>query len=171
MQNENGLMMPRIGQGYDVHAFEDGDDVTLCGTQIPSQKKLKGHSDADVAWHALTDALLGAIAEGDIGVHFPPSDDQWRGAPSSVFLTKARDLVSGKGYVVSNVDITLICEMPKISPHGFTMRTKTAELLEIQLDQVSVKATTTEKLGFEGRKEGIACQAVVMLVPRLSPNT
>jgi len=157
---------PRIGSGYDVHAFEDGDKVVLCGISIPHSKKLKGHSDADVAWHALTDAIFGALADGDIGTHFPPSDDKWKGAPSHVFLEMAHSRAISKGYNVGNVDITLICEAPKIKPHAEKMRDKTAQLLNIDLDQVSVKATTTEQLGFEGRKEGIACQATIMLIPQ-----
>ncbi|WP_022695451.1 2-C-methyl-D-erythritol 2,4-cyclodiphosphate synthase [Ponticaulis koreensis] len=150
----------RSGLGYDVHAFEDGDGVILCGTFIPHRGKLKGHSDADVAWHALTDAILGALADGDIGDHFSPSDPQWKGAPSSVFLEFAANRVRERCGEIVNVDITLICEAPKVKPHRDVMRTKTAEILGIPVSDVAVKATTTERLGFTGREEGIAAQAI-----------
>ncbi|HBH89019.1 bifunctional 2-C-methyl-D-erythritol 4-phosphate cytidylyltransferase/2-C-methyl-D-erythritol 2,4-cyclodiphosphate synthase [Ponticaulis sp.] len=150
----------RTGLGYDVHAFEDGDGVILCGTFIPHGGKLKGHSDADVAWHALTDAILGALADGDIGDHFPPSDPQWKGAPSSVFLEFAANRVRERGGEITNVDVTLICEAPKVKPHRDVMRKKTAEILGISVSDVAVKATTTERLGFTGREEGIAAQAI-----------
>ncbi len=150
----------RSGLGYDVHAFEDGDGVILCGTFIPHGAKLKGHSDADVAWHALTDAILGALADGDIGDHFPPTDPQWKGAPSSLFLEFAANRVRERGGDIVNVDITLICEAPKVKPHRDVMRTKTAEVLGIPVSDVAVKATTTERLGFTGREEGIAAQAI-----------
>lgn len=150
----------RTGLGYDVHAFEDGDGVILCGTFIPHSGKLKGHSDADVAWHALTDAILGALSDGDIGDHFPPSDPQWKGAPSSVFLEFASNRVRERGGEIMNVDVTLICEAPKVKPHRDAMRTKTAEILGIPVSDVAVKATTTERLGFTGREEGIAAQAI-----------
>lgn len=153
----------RMGSGYDVHAFEEGNRVTLCGVEIPHTRALKGHSDADVAWHAVTDALLGAIAEGDIGDHFPPSDPQWKGAPSSVFLKFAADRVAALGGRIVNIDVTLICEEPKIKPHREAMRASTCELLELEPYQVSVKATTTEGLGFEGRREGIAAHAIVSI--------
>lgn len=153
----------RSGLGYDVHAFEDGDAVMLCGVSVPHEKKLKGHSDADVGWHALTDALLGALAAGDIGDHFPPSDPQWKGAPSSTFLKHAANLVKARGGQIINVDVTLICEAPKIKPHRETMQKVTADLLELDPSQVSIKATTTEKLGFEGRKEGISAQALATI--------
>lgn len=155
---------PRIGQGFDVHGFEPGNKVTLCGIEIAHSASLRGHSDADVAWHALTDAVLGALSLGDIGVHFPPSDAQWKGAPSSTFLTHAANLARDRGYEVGNADITIICESPKISPHMESMRRQTAELLQVDLDQISIKATTTEKLGFTGRKEGIAAQANVLML-------
>ena len=159
------LAAQRIGKGFDVHAFEPGNSVTLCGVAIPHLAKLRGHSDADVAWHALTDAILGALALGDIGDHFPPSDPQWKGAPSHVFLERANTLAAECGYRIANCDITLICETPKIQPHRDAMRRSTAELLGLPLDAVSVKATTTEGLGFTGRKEGIAAEAVVLLTP------
>ncbi len=156
---------PRIGKGYDVHEFEPGDHVTLCGVAIPHIAKLKGHSDADAAWHALTDAILGAVALGDIGDHFPPSDPQWKDADSGIFLKEAQRLAEAKGYIIANCDITVICEAPKVKPHREAMRTRTAELLGLPLDAVSVKATTTEGLGFTGRREGIAAEAVALLVP------
>ncbi|ABI76497.1 IspD/IspF bifunctional enzyme [Hyphomonas neptunium ATCC 15444] len=157
---------PRIGKGYDVHEFEAGDHVTLCGVAIPHIAKLKGHSDADAAWHALTDAILGAVALGDIGDHFPPSDPQWKGADSGLFLKEAQRLAEAKGYVIANCDITVICEAPKVKPHREAMRARTAELLGLPLDAVSVKATTTEGLGFTGRREGIAAEAVALLMPK-----
>ncbi len=157
---------PRIGKGYDVHEFEAGTHVTLCGVAIPHIAKLKGHSDADAAWHALTDAILGAVALGDIGDHFPPSDPQWKGADSGLFLKEAQRLAEAKGYVIANCDITVICEAPKVKPHREAMRARTAELLGLPLDAVSVKATTTEGLGFTGRREGIAAEAVALLVPK-----
>ena len=153
----------RVGTGFDVHGFVAGDGVTICGVVIPHTKKLEGHSDADVGWHALTDAILGAAAQGDIGDHFPPSDPKWKGANSLVFLQHAAKLAGERGFKVVNADITLMCEKPKISPHREAMRARTAEALAVPLDAVSVKATTTEKLGFLGREEGIAAQAVVLL--------
>ena len=149
----------RTGHGFDVHAFEDGNDVIICGVEIPHGQKLKGHSDADVGMHALTDAILGAIGEGDIGDHFPPSDPQWRGAPSALFLEKARDLVAGRAGAITHCDVTLICEAPKIGPHREKMRAALAEILNIKASRISVKATTTEQLGFTGRREGIAAMA------------
>lgn len=151
----------RTGSGFDVHAFEPGDHVIVCGVTVPHTKKLKGHSDADVGLHALTDAILGAIGAGDIGDHFPPSDPQWKGAPSDLFLRHASGLVAAKGGVISNLDITLICERPKIGPHRRAMVETVADLLGLEHERVSIKATTTEKLGFTGREEGIAAQAVV----------
>lgn len=150
----------RTGTGFDVHRFTHGDFVTLCGVAVPHTQRLEGHSDADVALHALTDALLGAIGAGDIGSHFPPSDPQWRGADSGKFLRHAADLVRGRGGMIAHVDVTLICERPKVGPHRAAMVERVAELLEIAADRVSVKATTTERLGFTGRSEGIAAQAV-----------
>ncbi|MGE3691768.1 MAG: bifunctional 2-C-methyl-D-erythritol 4-phosphate cytidylyltransferase/2-C-methyl-D-erythritol 2,4-cyclodiphosphate synthase [Novosphingobium sp.] len=154
----------RVGSGYDVHRLADGEELWLCGIRIDHAQGLAGHSDADVAIHALVDALLGAIGAGDIGLHFPPSDPQWRGARSHRFLEHAVKLVSDAGYGVGNVDLTLICEAPKIGPHRDSMRESLAKILGIGSDLVSVKATTTERLGFTGRGEGIAAQAVAMLV-------
>lgn len=153
----------RIGTGFDVHGFEPGDAVILCGVRIPHTKKLEGHSDADAGWHALTDAILGALALGDIGDHFPPSDPQWKGAASVKFLQHAVKLASDRGYRIANADITILAERPKIAPHREAMRRATAEAMNAPLDAVSVKATTTEKLGFVGREEGIAAQASVLL--------
>ena len=155
----------RVGKGFDVHAFEPGDHVTLCGVAIPHTAKLKGHSDADAGWHALTDAILGAAALGDIGDHFPPSDPEWKDADSALFLKAAQRLAAEAGYAVTSCDITIICEAPKVKPHRQAMRARTAELLGLPLDAVSVKATTTEQLGFTGRGEGIAAEAVAVLTP------
>ena len=157
----------RVGFGFDVHAFCAGDHVMLCGVRIPHEKALEGHSDADVGLHALTDALLGAIGDGDIGSHFPPSDPQWRNADSADFLGHAGTLIADRDGAIANVDVTLICESPKIGPHREAMRQRIAEILSLELSRVSVKATTTEGLGFTGRREGIAAQAVasVMLPP------
>lgn len=153
----------RVGTGFDVHAFADGDHVTLCGLTIPHTRGLAGHSDADVGLHALTDAILGALAAGDIGQHFPPSDPRWKGADSAQFLRHAADLVAARGGVIAHTDVTLICERPKVGPHRAAMQARVAEILGIALDRVSIKATTTEKLGFTGREEGIAAQAVATL--------
>jgi 2-C-methyl-D-erythritol 4-phosphate cytidylyltransferase/2-C-methyl-D-erythritol 2,4-cyclodiphosphate synthase len=153
----------RVGQGYDVHRLEAGEELWLCGVQIPHDKGLSGHSDADVALHAITDAVLGAIGDGDIGTHFPPSDAQWRGARSDRFLAHAGKLAREAGYEIGNVDLTLICEAPKIGPHRPAMRAAVARILGTGEDRVSIKATTTEKLGFTGRGEGIAAQAIVLL--------
>jgi len=153
----------RVGSGFDVHAFEEGDGVTLCGVYIPHDRRLKGHSDADVAWHALTDAIFGALALGDLGDHFPPSDDRWKNADSAVFLEHALKLAAQKGWVLANCDLTIVCETPKVKPHRQAMRERTAALTGLHIDSVSIKATTTEGLGFTGRGEGIAAQAVVML--------
>lgn len=155
-----GRRAVRTGLGYDAHRFGPGDRVWLCGVEIVHNQGLVGHSDADVALHALTDAILGAIGEGDIGDHFPPSDPQWRGAASEVFLRHAADLVLAKGGALVNIDVTLICELPKIKPHRLAMREKLAEILGLPLDRISVKATTTEGMGFTGRREGMAAQAV-----------
>ena len=149
----------RTGNGYDVHAFEPGDAVILCGVKIDHGAKLKGHSDADVGMHALTDALFGALAAGDIGDHFPPSDLQWKGAASEIFLKKAGSLVRERGGQITHCDITLVCEAPKIGPHRDAMQVALAAILEIDKTRVSVKAKTTEKLGFTGREEGIAALA------------
>jgi 2-C-methyl-D-erythritol 4-phosphate cytidylyltransferase / 2-C-methyl-D-erythritol 2,4-cyclodiphosphate synthase len=153
-------LISRTGMGYDVHRLEAGEELWLCGVKIDHDKGLAGHSDADVALHALTDAVLGAIGDGDIGSHFPPSDPQWRGAASSRFLQHARDLVVARGGIIDHVDLTIICEAPKIGPHRDRMRAIVAELLQLPLDRVSIKATTTERLGFTGREEGIAAQAL-----------
>lgn len=150
----------RTGSGYDVHRFAPGTAVNLCGVAVPHDFALEGHSDADVALHALTDAILGAISAGDIGHHFPPSDPRWKGASSDHFLRHAASLVAGLGGNIRHVDLTIICERPKIGPHRLAMAAKVAEILAITQDRVSVKATTTEGLGFTGRREGIAAQAV-----------
>jgi 2-C-methyl-D-erythritol 4-phosphate cytidylyltransferase / 2-C-methyl-D-erythritol 2,4-cyclodiphosphate synthase len=149
----------RVASGYDVHAFGPGDAVILCGVGIPHTKKLIGHSDADVGLHALTDALLGTIAEGDIGVHFPPSDARWRGAASELFLKHAAEKIAARGGRIVHVDVTLLCETPRIGPYRDQMRGRIAEILAIQVSQVSIKATTNEGLGFIGRSEGIAAMA------------
>ncbi|MCA6061404.1 MULTISPECIES: 2-C-methyl-D-erythritol 2,4-cyclodiphosphate synthase [Oceanospirillaceae] len=154
----------RIGHGFDVHAFEDGDFITLGGVQIPHSHGLKAHSDGDVALHALADALLGAAALGDIGQHFPDTDDAWAGADSRVLLRHVVGLIRDKGYQVGNVDITIIAQAPKMAPHIQTMRECIAADLNVRLDDVNVKATTTEKLGYVGRKEGIAVHAVALLI-------
>ncbi|WP_448204777.1 bifunctional 2-C-methyl-D-erythritol 4-phosphate cytidylyltransferase/2-C-methyl-D-erythritol 2,4-cyclodiphosphate synthase [Azospirillum sp. sgz302134] len=150
----------RTGMGFDVHRFTGGDHVTLCGVRVPHTHKLEGHSDADVGLHALTDAILGALCAGDIGSHFPPSDPQWRGADSGLFLRHAGDLVTARGGRIAHVDVTIICERPKVGPHREAMAARIAEILGMPADRVSVKATTTERLGFTGRGEGIAAQAV-----------
>lgn len=154
----------RLGNGFDVHAFKDGDHVILCGVKIPHDKALKGHSDADVAMHTVTDAIYGALADGDIGQHFPPSDPQWKGADSAVFLKHAVHLAEKRGFMISNIDVTIICEAPKIGPHATAMKAHMATLMGMKPDQVSVKATTSEKLGFTGRSEGIAAMATAALV-------
>lgn len=160
-----GDMDIRCGNGFDVHAFGPGDGVVLCGVQIPHHQGLRGHSDADVGMHALTDAIYGALAEGDIGRHFPPSDPQWKGADSAVFLDHAARLASERGYRVANGDVTLICEHPKIGPHAIDMQTRLEEIMNLEPGRISVKATTSEQLGFTGREEGIAAIATVTLVP------
>jgi 2-C-methyl-D-erythritol 4-phosphate cytidylyltransferase / 2-C-methyl-D-erythritol 2,4-cyclodiphosphate synthase len=151
---------PRTGLGFDVHRLAPGDGVILLGVRVPCPFRLLGHSDADVGLHALTDALLGTLGAGDIGAHFPPSDPRWTGADSSIFLEHARDLVAAAGGRIEHVDVTLICEHPKIGPHRAAMSARVAELLALPPDRASVKATTTEGLGFPGRREGIAAQAV-----------
>jgi 2-C-methyl-D-erythritol 4-phosphate cytidylyltransferase/2-C-methyl-D-erythritol 2,4-cyclodiphosphate synthase len=153
----------RVGQGVDAHRFGEGDSVWLCGVNIPHTQALLGHSDADAGLHALTDAILGAIGEGDIGDHFPPTDPKWRGAASDQFLLHAVELVRARGGRVVNADVTLICERPKIKPHRAAMRARLAELLGLPLDRISVKATTMEEMGFTGRSEGLAAQAVCMV--------
>lgn len=156
---------PRIGTGFDVHAFGEGDHVVLGGVRIAHEQGLLAHSDGDVAIHALCDAMLGALALGDIGRHFPPSDARWRDADSRSFLRHCLALVRGRGYAVGNVDVTIICERPRIGPHVEAMRQTLASDLEVPVDRVGVKATTTESLGFTGRGEGIAAQSVALLVP------
>ncbi|MBL8691326.1 MAG: bifunctional 2-C-methyl-D-erythritol 4-phosphate cytidylyltransferase/2-C-methyl-D-erythritol 2,4-cyclodiphosphate synthase [Rhodospirillaceae bacterium] len=154
----------RTGTGFDVHRFGEGDHVWLCGVRLPHERGLIGHSDADVGLHALTDAILGAIGAGDIGLHFPPSDPKWKGAASSRFLAYAADLVRTRGGRVVHVDVTVICERPKVGPHREAMRSAIAQILSVEVDRVSVKATTTEGLGFTGRSEGIAAQASATVV-------
>ena len=154
----------RTGNGYDVHAFCEGDHVMLCGIRLPHDHGLLGHSDADVGMHALTDAIYGALAEGDIGRHFPPSDPQWKGAASEIFLAHAANLAATRGYRIANADVTLICERPRIGPHAVAMAQELARIAGITPDRVSVKATTSERLGFTGREEGIAAIATATLV-------
>jgi 2-C-methyl-D-erythritol 4-phosphate cytidylyltransferase/2-C-methyl-D-erythritol 2,4-cyclodiphosphate synthase len=149
----------RVGQGFDVHAFAPGDHVWLCGVRVPHSAALSGHSDADVGLHALADALYGALAEGDIGQHFPPSDPQWKGTASKVFLAHAAERVRARGGAIVHLDATLICEAPKIGPHRDVMRARVAEIAGLDIGRVAVKATTSERLGFTGRGEGIACLA------------
>jgi 2-C-methyl-D-erythritol 4-phosphate cytidylyltransferase / 2-C-methyl-D-erythritol 2,4-cyclodiphosphate synthase len=155
----DGKMISRTGTGFDVHAFKDGDHVWLCGLKIPHVKGFEAHSDGDVGLHALTDALLGAMADGDIGHHFPPSDDRWKGASSDQFLAYAAERLRGRGGVIDLLDVTLICEAPKIGPYAEDMRARIAHIVGVPIGNVSVKATTTERLGFTGRKEGIAAMA------------
>ncbi|MDQ2092825.1 bifunctional 2-C-methyl-D-erythritol 4-phosphate cytidylyltransferase/2-C-methyl-D-erythritol 2,4-cyclodiphosphate synthase [Rhodalgimonas zhirmunskyi] len=154
----------RLGNGYDVHRFCEGDHVTLCGIDVPHERALDGHSDADVGMHAVTDALYGALAQGDIGRHFPPSDPQWKGAASEIFLAHAANLAREMGFTIGNVDCTLVCERPKIGPHADAMQARMAEILGIDPTRVSIKATTSERLGFTGREEGIAALATATLV-------
>ncbi len=156
----NDLPDIRTGQGYDVHAFAAGDQVWLGGVSIPHDHGLAGHSDADVLAHAVTDAILGAIAEGDIGSHFPPSDPQWKGAKSSIFLAHAADLVRRRGGMIAHIDATIVCEAPKIGPHRDRVRASLAEIMGVDIDRVAVKATTSERLGFTGRQEGMAALAL-----------
>jgi 2-C-methyl-D-erythritol 4-phosphate cytidylyltransferase / 2-C-methyl-D-erythritol 2,4-cyclodiphosphate synthase len=154
----------RVGMGYDVHRLAEGEELWLGGIRIEHERGLAGHSDADVALHAIVDALLGAIANGDIGSHFPPSDPQWKGASSDRFLAHAARLVTDAGYAVGNIDLTIICEAPKIGPHRQAMRERIADLLGVDINAISVKATTTERLGFTGRGEGIAAQAIASVI-------
>ncbi len=153
----------RVGQGFDVHRLVEGEELWLCGVQIPHDKGLSGHSDADVALHAITDAVLGAIGDGDIGTHFPPSDPQWAGARSAQFLEHAVKLADEAGFALGNIDLTLICEAPKIGPHRDAMRTAVGAMTGLEENAISIKATTTERLGFTGRGEGIAAQAIISL--------
>jgi 2-C-methyl-D-erythritol 4-phosphate cytidylyltransferase/2-C-methyl-D-erythritol 2,4-cyclodiphosphate synthase len=157
-------MVPRIGNGFDVHAMAAGRKMIICGVTIPFEKGLAGHSDADVGIHALCDAIYGALAEGDIGRHFPPSENTWKDADSARFLRHAAERITARGGRLANADITLICERPKITPHAPAMRARLAELLGVPIDLISVKATTTEALGFTGRGEGIAAQASVLIL-------
>ena len=154
----------RVASGYDVHRYSEGSFVTLCNIEVPHSHGLLGHSDADAALHALTDALLGCIAAGDIGRHFPPTDDRWKGADSAIFLQYVAELVAAAGGRIQHVDITIICERPKVGPHRAAMVDRVAELLDIPAGRVSVKATTTEGLGFTGRQEGIAAQATATVL-------
>lgn len=156
---------PRVGTGYDVHRLAEGEELWLCGVRLEYKRGLAGHSDADVALHAVVDAILGAIGAGDIGQHFPPSDPRWCGAASSRFVEHAVALAGEAGYAVGNVDVTIVCEAPKIEPHREAMRARLAELLGTRIDAVNVKGTTSERLGFTGRGEGIAAQASALLVP------
>ncbi|MEO9462993.1 MAG: bifunctional 2-C-methyl-D-erythritol 4-phosphate cytidylyltransferase/2-C-methyl-D-erythritol 2,4-cyclodiphosphate synthase [Marinomonas sp.] len=161
MQTQGAAM--RIGQGYDVHALATGEELWLCGVKLDHHMGLAGHSDADVALHAVVDAILGAIGDGDIGTHFPPSDPQWKGAASPMFVEHACKLMREAGYALGNLDLTIICEAPKIGPHRDAMRTRLADIMDADVNQISIKATTTEKLGFTGRGEGIAAQATILL--------
>jgi 2-C-methyl-D-erythritol 4-phosphate cytidylyltransferase/2-C-methyl-D-erythritol 2,4-cyclodiphosphate synthase len=156
-----GLPDIRVGQGIDIHPFEEGDAVTLCGVTIPHNQRLKGHSDADAAMHALTDAILGTIGEGDIGTHFPPSEPRWKGAASRVFLEKAMELLAARHGLIANADITILAEAPKIAPHVAAMKDVLAPLLHIEPSRIAIKATTMEKLGAIGRREGIMAFATV----------
>ncbi len=156
----------RVGQGYDVHRLEEGEDLWLCGVELDHTHGLSGHSDADVALHAITDAVLGALGDGDIGTHFPPTDPQWKGARSGQFLEHAVKLAGEAGYALGNIDLTIICEAPKIGPHRPAMRARLAQFTALEESAISVKATTTERLGFTGREEGIAAQAIVSLIAR-----
>ena len=159
-----GAMEIRTGNGFDVHRFGPGDAVTLCGVAVPHDRGLEGHSDADVGWHALTDALYGALAAGDIGRHFPPSEPRWKGAASEVFLRHARDLAAERGWRPTHLDLTLICERPRIGPHAAAMIARTAHVAGLDPGAVSVKATTSERLGFTGRGEGIAAMATATVM-------
>ena len=161
---QNPSIAPRIGNGYDVHRFTQGDHIMLCGVKIPHSQGFLAHSDGDVAMHALTDAIYGALGDGDIGQHFPPSDKKWQGADSTIFLKHAVDLVRDRGGHIGNIDITIICEHPKIAPHTQTMRDRLADIMDIDVSQISIKATTSEKLGFTGREEGIASMANAIII-------
>ncbi|WCE30184.1 2-C-methyl-D-erythritol 2,4-cyclodiphosphate synthase [Vibrio sp. SCSIO 43137] len=158
--------MIRIGHGFDVHKFGGAGPVIIGGVSVPYEQGLIAHSDGDVALHALTDALLGAIAEGDIGTHFPDNDDKWKGADSRELMKEVYRLVQQRGYKIGNLDVTIIAQAPKMLPYIQAMREAIASDLETELENVNVKATTTEKLGFTGRKEGIACEAVVLLTKK-----
>lgn len=153
----------RIGQGFDVHAFGEGDHVMLGGVRVPHDRGVLAHSDGDVVLHALCDALLGALALGDIGKHFPPSDEAWRGADSRMFVREVAAMLAARGYELGNADVTVICERPKVGPHAEAMRALIADDLGVDVDRISIKATTTETLGFTGRREGIAALATVLV--------
>ncbi len=157
-------LLPRVGTGFDVHVLESGRRLVLCGVEVPHTAGLAGHSDADVGIHALCDAIYGALAEGDIGRHFPPSEAEWKDADSARFLRHAADRIAARGGMLANADVTLICERPKITPHAAAMMARLADLLGVAAERVSVKATTTERLGFTGRMEGIAAQAVATIL-------
>ena len=159
-----GAMLPRVGTGFDVHALETGRRLVLCGVEVPHGQGLAGHSDADVGIHALCDAIYGALAEGDIGRHFPPAEAKWKDADSARFLRHAAARIAARGGVLANADVTLICERPKIAPHAAAMVARLAALLDVPPSRISVKATTTERLGFTGRGEGVAAQAAVSLL-------
>ncbi len=160
-EGSGGTRIARVGQGLDAHAFTEGDGVWLCGIKVAHDRALLGHSDADAGLHAITDALLGAVGEGDIGDHFPPTDPQWKGAASDQFLVHALKLAQAKGARLLNVDVTLVCERPKIKPHRAAMRARVAQILSLPEDRVNVKATTMERMGFTGREEGVVASAVV----------
>ncbi|MBS1033823.1 bifunctional 2-C-methyl-D-erythritol 4-phosphate cytidylyltransferase/2-C-methyl-D-erythritol 2,4-cyclodiphosphate synthase [Gluconobacter cerinus] len=160
----DGNLLPRVGLGYDVHAFEEGRKLILCGIEVPHTKGLAGHSDADVGIHTLCDAIYGALAEGDIGRHFPPTDNEWKDIDSARFLIHAGERIRARGGFLVNADITLICERPKIGPHAKAMQDRLAELLQVNVSRISVKATTSERLGFTGREEGIAATAAVSIM-------
>ena len=159
-----GMMEPRTGTGFDVHVLQAGRALMLCGVDVPHEQGLAGHSDADVGIHALCDAIYGALAEGDIGRHFPPSEATWKDADSARFLRHAAGRIAARGGRLANADVTLICERPKITPHAPAMMARLADLLGVEVGRISVKATTTERLGFAGRGEGIAAQAVVTVL-------
>ena len=160
----SSTLVPRVGTGFDVHVLKAGRPMILCGVTVPAELGLDGHSDADVGIHALCDAIYGALAEGDIGRHFPPTEGEWKDADSARFLRHAASRIAARGGVLANADVTLICERPKITPHAPAMRARLAELLGVPVSRISVKATTTERLGFPGRGEGIAAQAAVSLM-------
>ena len=153
----------RVGQGFDVHRFDEGDAVWLGGVRIPHTHKLEGHSDADVVIHALCDAIYGALGDGDIGFHFPPSEAKWKGAPSSIFLEHAAARVRARGGRIAHLDVNLVCEAPRVGPHREAMRARLAEIAGVSIGRTAVKATTSERLGFTGRQEGIACIAVATI--------
>jgi len=162
----SATLLPRIGLGFDVHAFAPGRPLMLCGVDVPHERGLAGHSDADVGIHALCDAIYGALAEGDIGRHFPPADAAWKDADSARFLAHAAGRIAARGGALANADITLVCERPRIAPHAVAMAARLADILGVGVGRISVKATTSERLGFTGREEGIAAQAaVIVLLP------